>query len=115
MKKRAAPESAPKKAPVSRLIPTAKAKADTGIKRTRTPPASKTKKPPKMDGYSWRRDGSGFELRKTVYDVSDTGIRKRRLPYVAHLSKSAFADMKKRHRGVALQKAIEAWVAEHDR
>jgi hypothetical protein len=68
-----------------------------------------------MDGYSWRCDGSGFELRKTVYDVSDTGIRKRRLPYVAHLSKSAFADMKKRHKGAALDRAIQEWIEAHDR
>jgi hypothetical protein len=38
-----------------------------------------------------------------------------RLPYVAHLSKSAFQEMKRRHRGAALEKAIAQWVADHDR
>jgi len=104
-----------KKAPVSRLISTPKASTDTGIKRTRKPPTSKAKKPPKMDGYSWRKDGAGWELRKSVYDVSDTGIRKRRLPYVAHLSRSAFGELKKRHKGKELEKAIATWIQEHDR
>ena len=93
----------------------AKRKSDTGIKRTRKPQSSRTQKPPKMTGYTWRRDGSGFELRKAVYDVDDTGIKKRKLPYVAHLSKTAFADMKKRHKGAALERAIAEWIAEHDR
>jgi hypothetical protein len=111
----ATPKTAPKKAPASRLISTPKAKTDTGIKRTKKPPTSKAKKPPKPDGYTWRRDGSGFELRKSVYETDDTGIRKRRLPYMAHLSKTAFAEMKKRHKGAALEKAIAEWIADHDR
>jgi hypothetical protein len=109
-------DPAPKKAPASRLISTPKPRTDTGIKRTRKPTSSRTKSPPKMDNYTWRKDGAGWELRKAVYDVDDTGIRKRRLPYVAHLSKSAFAEMKKRHKGDrALTAAIAQWVADHDR
>jgi hypothetical protein len=90
-------------------------KPDTGIKRTRKPSQKPAKKPPQPSGYQWRRDGSGWELRKAVYDVSDTGIKKRRLPYLAHLSKSAFSEMKRKHRGAALEKAIARWIAEHDR
>jgi hypothetical protein len=47
--------------------------------------------------------------------VSDTGIRKRRLPYVAHLSKSAFGELKRRNKGARLEKAISQWIADHDR
>jgi hypothetical protein len=45
------------------------------------------------------QDGAGWQFRKPVYESDDTGIRKRRLPYVAHLSKSAFAEMKKANKG----------------
>jgi hypothetical protein len=37
------------------------------------------------------------------------------LPYVAHLSKSAFGELKRQHRGAALEWAIAEWIAEHDR
>jgi hypothetical protein len=47
--------------------------------------------------------------------VEENGLRKRKQPYVAHLSKSAFAEMKRRHRGAALERAIAQWIAEHDR
>jgi len=68
-----------------------------------------------VTGYTWRKDGAGFELRKAVYDVDDTGIRKRRLPYVAHLSKSVFQEIKRQHKGAALERAIAQWIADHDR
>jgi hypothetical protein len=108
-------KSAPKKAPASRLISTPKPQSDTGIKRTRKPKGKRTAKPPKTDGYTWRKDGAGWELRKAVYDETDTGISKRRLPYLGHLSKSAFQDMRKRHKGKALDSAISRWIADHDR
>jgi hypothetical protein len=93
--------------PASRSKPWVKPRTDTGIKRA--------KKPPKPDGYSWRRDGSGFELRKAVYVETDTGIKKRKLPYVGRLSKSAFAEMKRRHKGAKLEQAISDWIAAHGR
>jgi len=68
-----------------------------------------------MTGYTWRKDGAGWELRKSVYDVDDTGKRKRRLPYVAHLSKSAFQEIKRRNKGAALPSAIAQWIADHDK
>ncbi|MGH9754724.1 MAG: hypothetical protein ACREA2_18255 [Blastocatellia bacterium] len=68
-----------------------------------------------MTGYTWRKDGAGWELRKSVYDVGDMGIRKRRLPYVAHLSKSAFGELKRQNKGARLEKAIAQWIAERDR
>jgi hypothetical protein len=34
---------------------------------------------------------------------------------VAHLSKTAFGELKRRHRGAALERAIAAWIEEHDR
>jgi hypothetical protein len=39
----------------------------------------------------------------------------RRLPYVANLSKSAFGELNRKHRGAALERAIESWIHEHDR
>ena len=74
-----------------------------------SPRHSRTKKPPTVTGYHWRNDGAGFELRKTVYDGE-----KRRQPYVAHLSKAAFAEMKTAHKGAALDDAIARWIAERD-
>jgi len=88
--------------------------ADTGIRKTRTPVAKRGARPPNIGGYTSRKDGAGFAPRKAVYDISDTGIKKRRLPYVAHLSKSAFAEMKRKHRGAALERAIAQWIADHD-
>jgi hypothetical protein len=84
-------------------------------KKARMPKGKKSARPPKVSGYSWRRDGAGFELRKSVYEDTGTGTKKRRRPYVAHLSKTAFAEMKKRHRGAALEQAIAQWVVEHDK
>jgi hypothetical protein len=84
-------------------------------KKSRLPRGKGRARPPKTDGYSWRKEGAGWELRKTVYDVSGTGTKKRRRPYVAHLSKSAFGELKRRHKGAALERAIAEWIAAHDR
>lgn len=84
-------------------------------KKPRLPKEKRRARPPAVTGYTWRKDGAGWELRKSVYVVSDTGIRKRRLPYVAHLSKSAFQEMKRQHKGAALAQAIAQWIEEHDR
>jgi hypothetical protein len=94
-----------------------KAKPTSGAqtKKPRLPKDRRRARPPKVTGYTWRKDGAGWELRKSVYDVGDTGIRKRRLPYVAHLSKSAFGELKRKHRGAALERAIAQWIEEHDR
>jgi hypothetical protein len=79
------------------------------------PKGKKGARPPTVNGYSWRKDGAGWQLRKSVYEASGTGTTKRRRPYVAHLSKSAFAEMKRHHRGAALKRAIAQWIEEHDR
>jgi hypothetical protein len=96
---------------------------DTGIsshvkpaKLITKPPRKTVKKPPTVSGYNWKSDSSGFALRKVVYVTDpDTGIRRRKLPRIGHLSQSAFAEMKKRHRGAALERAIAEWIADHDR
>jgi len=89
--------------------------AEAKPKKPRLPKEKRRARPPTVAGYTWRKDGAGWELRKSVYDVSDTGIRKRRLPYVAHLSKSAFGELRRQHKGAALEKAIAQWIAERDR
>lgn len=87
----------------------------TGNKRTRKPPSQKAKKPPKTDGYFWRKDGAGWELRKDIYVTGNNGEKKRKQPYVAHMSQEAFRELKRQHRGAALDRAIADWIAEHDR
>jgi hypothetical protein len=102
-------------APVSRLIPTPKPTTATGGKRTPKPKGKETKKPHQPSGYEWRREGAGWDLRKVVWVETATGGKQRKRPYLGHLSKTAFADMKKRHKGAALDRAIAEWIAEHDR
>jgi hypothetical protein len=79
----------------------------------RSPKRKTGSRPPDRPGYTWRSDGAGWQLRKAVY-VESNGIRKRRLPYVGHLSKSAFAELKREHRGVKLEQAIAAWIADRE-
>ena len=83
-------------------------------KTIRMPGQKRIKKPPSVTGYHWRQEGAGFELRKAIY-VEESGIRKRKRPYVGHLSQTAFQEMKRQHKGAALERAIAQWIAEHDR
>jgi hypothetical protein len=101
--------------PVSRLIPTPKRQAVTGNKRAKKPKASRSKKPPLPSGYFWRKDGAGWELRKSIFVTGNNGEKKRKQPYVAHLSREAFQELKRSHKGAALERAIAEWIAEHDR
>src|SRR5262249_9178776 len=114
-----APASAPTdtriSVPAKRSNQRAKQASEGGPKKPRLPKEKRRARPPNVTGYTWRKDGDGWELRKSVYVETDTGIRKRRLPYVAHLSKSAFGELKRKHRGAALERAIAAWIAERDR
>ena len=102
-------------APAKRSKQKAKSASEGKRKKPRLPKEKRRARPPKVTGYTWRKDGAGWELRKSVYVETDTGIRKRRLPYVAHLSKSAFQEMKRAHRGAALERAIAEWITDHDR
>ena len=108
-------ESAPKRAPVSRLIPTPKPTTATSGRKPRKPSQKAAKKPPQSTGYEWRKNGAGWDLRKVVWVESATSGKQRKRPYLGHLSKSAFADMKKRHKGAALDRAIQEWIEAHDR
>ena len=69
------------------------------------PNSKKEEKPPSPSGYHWRSNGSGWELRKTVYQNG-----RRRQPYIAHLSKEAFREMKVSHRKGALPEALAEWI-----
>lgn len=77
------------------------------------PVQGRSKKPPTVTGYYWRKEGVGWDLRKPVY-VEENGARKRKQPYVAHLSQEAFQEMKRQHKGANLEKAIARWIADHD-
>jgi hypothetical protein len=99
------------------------APGDTGISSPVKPaklmtsrPRKTAKKPPTVSGYNWKSDSSGFALRKVVYVTDpDTGIKRRKLPRIGHLSKTAFDEMRKRHKGKSLERAIAEWIADHDR
>jgi hypothetical protein len=72
------------------------------------------KKPPSTPGYFFRKNGAGWDLRRDIYVTSHDGVKKRKQPFVAHLSKSAFGELKRRHKGAALDRAIAQWIADHD-
>ncbi len=84
-------------------------------KRTRKPKQKRAPKPVTVSGYHWRKNGAGWDLRKSVYVTSNSGEKKRKQPFVAHLSKSTFGELKRRHKGAALERAIAEWIADHDR
>lgn len=83
-------------------------------KKTRMPGQKRAKKPPSVTGYYWRKEGAGWDLRKAVY-VEENGARKRKQPYVGHLSQETFQEIKRQHKGAALEKAIARWIADRDR
>jgi len=89
--------------------------SDAGVKRIRKPSQKQTKKLPCSPGFFWRRHGAGWDLRRNIYVTSHDGVKKRKQPYVAHLGREEFAEMKKRHKGAALERAIAEWIEEHDR
>ena len=64
-------------------------------KRTRKPTRKRAAKPVASPGYHWRQHGAGWDLRKDVYVTSHDGERKRKQPYVAHLSCEAFREIKR--------------------
>lgn len=101
-------------APASRLKSAPKPRTGTGTRKAPKPKGKRGAKPPKTDGYTWRRDGAGFELRKSIYVDDGTGTRRRRKPYVAHLSAEAFRELKRKHKGAALERAIADWIRERD-
>jgi hypothetical protein len=79
------------------------------------PTQKQAKKPPCAPGYFWRRHGVGWDLRRDIYVTSHDGVKKRKQPYVAHMSQEAFRELKRQHKGAALERAIQGWIAEHDR
>lgn len=101
-------------APVSQLISAPSPQSVTGNKTTRKPSTSKAKKPPQPSGYFWRKDGAGWELRKSVLVTGNNGEKKRKQPYVAHMSREAFGELKRKYRGAALERAIAQWISERD-
>jgi hypothetical protein len=84
-------------------------------KKARAPSQKRTKKPPSVTGYHWRREGVGWDLRKDIYVTGNNGEKKRKQPYVAHLSREAFGELKRKHKGAALERAIAQWIEERDR
>lgn len=115
MRLRDGPESMPLVAPVSHSELMPKRSTATGGRRTPKPKGKATKKPYQPSGYEWVRAGAGFDLRKVVWVESATGGKQRKRPYLGHLSRSAFGELKRRHKGAALERAIAEWIRDRDR
>ncbi len=109
-----APPVAPAGTGTSKPAKVMKQRGKPASKVTPKPKQRKSARPPAVSGYSWRKDGAGWQLRKSIYESDGTGTTKRRRPYVAHLSKSAFGELKRKHKGAALERAIAEWIAERD-
>jgi hypothetical protein len=92
-----------------------KRRTDGARKVARKPTHKRAAKPVTVSGYHWRKNGAGWDLRKDVYVTSNDGIKKRKQPYVAHLSREAFQELKRQHKGAALERAITQWIEDHDR
>jgi hypothetical protein len=84
------------------------------VKTARKPSQKTAKKPVTVTGYHWRKNGAGWDLRKDVY-VTSNGLRKRKQPYVAHMSQEAFRELKKANKGAALERAVAEWIESHSR
>jgi hypothetical protein len=102
--------------PASRLISTAKAQSVTSHERTRKPSQKAAKKPPASSGFFFRKNGAGWDLRRDTYVTSHDGEKKRKQPYVAHMSREAFGELKKANKSpAALERAIADWIRSHDK
>lgn len=84
-----------------------KPQAATGYKAVAEPVKKAKERPPSVTGYHWRSDGAGWELRRTIFIE---GRRTHR--YVGHLSKSAYREMKRQHKGAGFAEALADWIAE---
>jgi hypothetical protein len=73
------------------------------------------RKPPTTSGYEWRKNGAGWDLRKVVYIEDATSGRQRKRPYLGHLSKTAFGELNRKHKGARLERAIAEWIEAHDK
>jgi len=123
MQARDGPESTPAAVPIvtshetdvsrSELMP--KRVTATSGRRPRKPSGKAAKRPPQPSGYEWRKNGAGWDLRKVVWVDSATSGRQRKRPYLGHLSKSAFGELKRQHKGAALERAIAEWIEQRDR
>lgn len=102
------PELPPRSAPAKPLIPAVKRQSGTSAQKpagTRTQrPKKAGKKPPAIPDHTWRSNGAGWDLRGNEYR---DGKRKR--PYVGHLSKSAYAEMRRKFKGAALDSELQRW------
>lgn len=78
-------------------------------KRVRAPGGKPGKKPPSIDGFHWRQNGAGWDLRRSVYVDG-----RRKQPYVAYLSREAFMELKRRHKGRALEAALSDWIRDRE-
>jgi hypothetical protein len=87
--------------------------AVTRHKKIKLPKDHGLERPPKIEGFHWRKKGAGWELRRDVY-IEENGARKRKQPYVAHLSRTAFEELKRVGKGANLRAAIERWIVDHD-
>jgi hypothetical protein len=110
-----APADTPRVTRNDKPVKAEKGRSQATSKKPRLPGGSRSAKPPGAAGYHRRKNGAGWELRKGVYVTRNDGSRQRKQPFVAHLSREAFGEMKRKHRGASLEKAIAQWIEDHDR
>jgi len=115
MRSRDAPESAPLMAPMVTRHQEPVSRSELIPKRVKKPTAKQAKKPPKPPGYFWRKSGAGWDLRRDFYVTRNDGVKVRKQPYVAHMSQEAFRELKRQHKGAALERAIADWISSHDK
>jgi len=119
MQARDGPESmrliAQESAPLVTRHETPVSRSELMPKRVKKPAGKQTKKPPKAPGFFWRKNGAGFDLRRDIYVTSHDGERKRKQPFVAHMGAETFRELKRQHKGAALERAVAQWIADRDK
>ena len=115
MQARDGPEMMANPAPFVTRHETPVSRSELMPKRVKKPTQKQIKNPPCAPGYFWRRHGVGRDLRRDIYVMSHDGVKKRKQPYVAHMSQEAFRELKRQHKGAALERAIADWISSHDK
>ncbi len=85
--------------------------APTVARKQMSLPKAQGAKPARVKGYCWRANGSGWECRRTWTEAGG----KRRQTYVAHLSREAFSQLRRKHHTPGnLAAALADWITERE-
>jgi hypothetical protein len=85
--------------------------AVTRHKKLKLPKDQASERPPKIEGYHWRKKGAGWECRADICELDEaTGATIRRQPYIAYLGKARWETMRAQHKGERLRRELAQWV-----